>query len=509
MRYTYFYMNISQNPQYDFLKIIGVIAVFAGVATFASLSMRVNPLEQTGRVIDQKVSMPTVLNVGTKDAEVQKLEQFLKDKKYFAGIPDTTFGRETEDAVKKFQATYQIKPTGTFGGKWDPADPARMPPGSGYVPTACDADFNHDGWISVADLLIFLQSYGDVGQNIPADLDQSDVVGVSDLIYFIGFYGQIASPCPAMILLGGADYTNDTYVVKNDIWKSYDGVNWTNISPNNPSSTTKWLPRSGMSAVASPTDLYVLGGVAMIDIDTTEMTNEVWSSSNGSAWLEHPNASWSPRMLHSTVYFNGNLWVMGGHGGAGIYDYKNDVWKSVDGNTWQLVTESAPWSPRSDANLISYNGKMYLINGRGGPGINYTDVWSSVDGINWTLETNSTPFQGSGSQFASVWNGKLYVAATIVATDQFPTQGVWSSTNGSVWMQEMAPPQPWDMRGGDVLIGFQNALYVVGGGEGEFTGPGDIAWDIWKSLNGSTWTQLIEEPAFGHRANHVILHLSI
>jgi peptidoglycan hydrolase-like protein with peptidoglycan-binding domain len=137
-------MNISQNPQYDFLKIIGVIVVFAGVATFASLSMRSNPLEQTGLVIDQKTTAVTVLKVGTKDAEVQKLEQFLKDKKYFAGIPDTTFGRETEYAVKKFQTAYQIKPTGTFGGKWDPADPSRMPPPSNYTPTVCDADFNCD-----------------------------------------------------------------------------------------------------------------------------------------------------------------------------------------------------------------------------------------------------------------------------------------------------------------------------------------------------------------------------
>lgn len=57
----------------------------------------------------------------------------------------------------------------------------------------CTGDFNCDGSVSVADLLILISQFGCVASNCTADLDDDAVVGVSDLQIFNGVYGSI---CP-------------------------------------------------------------------------------------------------------------------------------------------------------------------------------------------------------------------------------------------------------------------------------------------------------------------------
>ena len=51
--------------------------------------------------------------------------------------------------------------------------------------------------------------------------------------------------------------------------------------------------------------------------------NDIWYSADGSDWYPYLAAKvWSPRSAHSTVEFNGQLWVLAGSNG----DYFNDVW---------------------------------------------------------------------------------------------------------------------------------------------------------------------------------------
>lgn len=496
-------MNIFKDPQYASLRIVAIIIAVVGIGYFALGAMRTSSLEQTGRVIETK--RETVLKAGMKNnAEVKALQKLLTDQKLFAGKVDGNFGRDTEEAVKKFQKKYIFKPTGIFGGKWEIDDPKMPPPPPPPDEiTVSDLDFNGDCLVSVIDLVYFLGAYGSSGSDLQADFDNDGVVGTTDMMILISWYGQ-SGGCTPMFLLGGVDYTDNSYDKKNDVWRTYDGINWTNISPNDPNSTTKWLPRSDMGTATSSTKLFVLGGVAMNNGEV-QIVNDVWSSSDGSTWIQHPNANWSPRYNHSAVYFNGFWWVMGGHGGNGINDYKNDVWSSADGNTWQLVTESAQWSPRAGMNLVAYDGKMYLINGRGGPGIDYSEVWSSLNGSDWMLETDEIPFQGHSSQTSFVWNGKIYVLA--LPQDGWLTQSVWSSINGTTWTEEMTPPQPWDMRGNYVATGFLDELFLIGGGMGEYTQPGDNTWDIWKSTDVSNWSLVEDEPPFGRREQHKILKL--
>jgi len=57
----------------------------------------------------------------------------------------------------------------------------------------CTGDFNCDGAISVADLLLLISQFGCVASNCLTDLDDDSIVGVTDLQIFNGLYGTI---CP-------------------------------------------------------------------------------------------------------------------------------------------------------------------------------------------------------------------------------------------------------------------------------------------------------------------------
>ena len=65
------------------------------------------------------------------------------------------------------------------------------------TPTAvecCLGDFNCDGAVSVADLLILISQFGCVASNCLTDLDNDSIVGVSDLQIFNALYGTICPP---------------------------------------------------------------------------------------------------------------------------------------------------------------------------------------------------------------------------------------------------------------------------------------------------------------------------
>jgi len=77
--------------------------------------------------------------------------------------------------------------------------------------------------------------------------------------------------------------------------------------------------------------------------------------------------------------------VMGGYDGS----RKNDVWWSTDGITWTQATASAGWSGRHGHTSVVYDGKMWVMGGTDG---SYKrDVWRSTDGIPVIQCTNPAP----------------------------------------------------------------------------------------------------------------------
>jgi hypothetical protein len=185
-----------------------------------------------------------------------------------------------------------------------------------------------------------------------------------------------------------------------DLSSSPDGVNWTLEGPAVPGGY------SFSSEAVFDNRIWVLGGV----VDLGEegycyASGGWWWPAEGNTWgtdsvcavcpggVPEPIAPicdslWSRRYGHSSVVFDGKLWVIGGSGGYG-YNL-NDAWYTQDGQHWTQATGAAPWEGRICHASAVAGSRTWVMGGWTYDAHNnstwFNDVWysSSYDGVNWT-----------------------------------------------------------------------------------------------------------------------------
>ena len=283
-----------------------------------------------------------------------------------------------------------------------------------------------------------------------------------------------------IFMLGGADI--------NDVWSSPDGKNWRQEA------TGAWTKRQGYRGLVHNGSLYVMGGWTA----GSNRQNDVWSSPDGISWarIVH-HAGWGARQHHEVVSHNGRMYLMGGFGNRNriVTEYKNDVWSSADGITWQREG-TAGWATREKFQAVSHNGRIYVIGGNAGSAKSYRDdVWSSADGRNWRLETKQD-WLARKDHAALSHNGRIYVMGghgRHKGVDLRSLEDVWSSADGKNWVQEAAG-SVWPQRELHDVVSFDGRMYLMGG-----QGPGvyklDYFRDVLSSNDGKNWVR--ETPIAG------------
>jgi Kelch motif len=198
----------------------------------------------------------------------------------------------------------------------------------------------------------------------------------------------------------------------------------------------QFSPRDSMAAVVFGHYLWVLGGF------TPERTNELWYSADGLTWTQAAAPSWSPRNLASAAVLDGRVYLLGGYGHDGDQPaYFNDVYATVDGQSWETVTAHAPWGPRAAFGLVAHDGFLYVIGGNGPDGP-YNDVWRSADGANWELVSAAAPWAARGMLATVSFRDRLWVIGGGVYDDAYVYNvrvnfnDVWSSPDGVQWTRE-------------------------------------------------------------------------
>ena len=214
---------------------------------------------------------------------------------------------------------------------------------------------------------------------------------------------------------------------------------------------------------------------------------------------------------HTSVVFNGKIWVMGGNGGSNL----NDVWSSTDGSTW---TESTPpgeaskdtdgtagtaanwWTGRYGHTSVVFNGKIWVMGGTGDA--SYNDVWSSADGSNWTQVDAAADWKARYDHTSVVFDPgdgeKIWVMGGS-DVDYNNLNDVWSSPDGSTWTEAMLPNDKdgspvtkdntnwWKARRGHTSVVFDpgdgKKIWVMGGTDVDYNNLNDV----WSSDNGQTW----------------------
>ena len=163
---------------------------------------------------------------------------------------------------------------------------------------------------------------------------------------------------------------------------AYDGQGgWTKIT-NVPSG----FPVSGYSVLVSLSPsgaerAYILGGV---DSDGNFLSS-LWSTENGSYWsnLTSGRNQFSPRADALLVQYANGLMLFGGRDESGVLTTQTHMFSKDYGLTWTYPDSKmhipSLYAPRYAASgVVSANGIMYLIGGRGSENTSIQDVWRAI-----------------------------------------------------------------------------------------------------------------------------------
>lgn len=172
----------------------------------------------------------------------------------------------------------------------------------------------------------------------------------------------------------------------NDVWKSCDGAQTWHSLGNAP-----WKTRAGIAFEIFDGKMIVAGGCFGSSIGSgRKFLNDVWASSDGVQWTQlTPNASWTARSGARLVVLQNKLLLLAGEVGFTPETQDGDVWSSVDGSVWEVVTTTPGWSARSGHGVVALGGEVLVIAGWHDNKCLH-DLWSSSDGKTWGMVSNTT-----------------------------------------------------------------------------------------------------------------------
>ncbi len=155
-----------------------------------------------------------------------------------------------------------------------------------------------------------------------------------------------------MWVMGGSHHASRP----GDVWNSIDGKNWELASASVP-----WGLRFEHASVVFDDSIWVLGGT-IEDLEDISYgpTNDVWRSEDGKNWSEVvESAPWTWRANHRAFVFDQRIWIVSGR------DLDNerldDVWTSRDGINW-VQEESLPILELEHVPLLATHKKnLFLI----------------------------------------------------------------------------------------------------------------------------------------------------
>lgn len=206
------------------------------------------------------------------------------------------------------------------------------------------------------------------------------------------------------------------------------------------------------------------------------------------------------RVMYASVVHEGDLFLLGGWDGR--QTLYNDVLRSPDGITWQTLTPSARWQPRSYFSAVSFEGRIILVGGfvYQPPDNTLGDIWASQDGVDWTELVHDAPFEDREHYGLVVFKDQLLLLGGVTYLDPDPganlrTFGdVWISPDGQHWTLASANAFPARRGFGVGVLG--DYVYIWGG----FDSRDHAYRDVWRSSDGAVWELVTDEPLWSGRA---------
>lgn len=179
---------------------------------------------------------------------------------------------------------------------------------------------------------------------------------------------------------------------------------------------------------------------------------------------------------------------------------------------WRTLAATAPWHPRDGAGLLALDDRLLLLGGwdsgvvrQWGGQVTTNEVWASDDGgQTWDLllaHDAAPPSTGPGARWSARhtagWltaeiEGQRY--AYVIGGDIYDAAAdVWRSVDGQTWTR-IADGAPWGARVLHMVASFDDALWLMGG-QTDVSDPATALADVWRSDDGGeTWQQQPDAP---------------
>ena len=253
-----------------------------------------------------------------------------------------------------------------------------------------------------------------------------------------------------LFVIGGIQYADDD-TCNNEIWTSKDGLSWTQAKKN-----AAFSARSRHQIIEFNNALWLYGGEVCMD-QGSYFSNELWRSEDGTNWTQVPiNTPMSSRSNHSFIVFNGKMWIFGGAFG------NTEIWSSSEGSYWEKAVTDAPFKARTGQQIVVFKNKLWLIGGLTfGPEdfVIKNDIWSSDDGINWVKEKENANFSPRQKHQVIAFNNELYLIGGN-GNDFGSKNESWRSTNGADWELVNSPIINAALSSSQVTL-FNNYLWLL------------------------------------------------
>lgn len=264
-----------------------------------------------------------------------------------------------------------------------------------------------------------------------------------------------------------------------------------------------WQARDSQAEFVFRGKLWVMGGWFQ---SFEAPPRDVWSSLDGREWqLVSAEAPWRHGDLPMNLVFQNRMWIMGGwhNGRLPGHSASHQVWSSADGTAWTQVTPAASWSPRLAGSVVAFRNRMWLMGGTenyyfGDSSSLRNDVWSSGDGKEWHRETEKAAWSPRAYHQAVVFNDRIFVLGGGNYLPEYHSlNDVWSSDDGRTWTRETASA-PWKPRLWFSAVVYRGRIWVLGGWSKEH----DNFDDVWHSVDGKNWEKLESSTIWKARHEH-------
>jgi hypothetical protein len=214
------------------------------------------------------------------------------------------------------------------------------------------------------------------------------------------------------------------------------------------------------------------------------------------------SAPWSPRTYYCTVVFHDTLWLIGGTTLVNdtLVDQTNDIWCTTDGRNWIKVTDSAPWLGRTGHTCVVFRDTLWLLGGVhfSNPYRMLNDIWCTTDGRNWIKVTDSAPWSVRYCHATIVFHDTLWLLGGIGPGQPpiYPTD-IWKSSNGRNWIL-VTDSAPYGRRGNFDIVSLRDTLWLIGGDSRPIN-------SVWCSPDGYNWECILDSAPWSWRVGYASL----